>query len=53
MNYDFNPELEFAGVMQYTLEAGDWSELLIPKSEYVRQSRGGHESLREKYRDEE
>lgn len=53
MNYDFDPELEFADVMQYTLEAGDWSELLIPKSEYVRQSRGGHESLREKYRDEE
>ena len=49
MNYDFDPELEFTAVTQYTLEAGDWSELLIPKSEYVRQSRGGHESLREKY----
>lgn len=53
MNYDFDPELEFTDVTQYTLEAGGWSDLLIPKSEYVRQSRGGHESLREKYRDEE
>ena len=52
MNYDFDPELEFTDVTQYTLEDGGWSELLIPKSEYVRQSRGGHESLREKYRDE-
>ncbi len=53
MNYGFDPELEFTDVTQYTLEAGGWSDLLIPKSEYVRQSRGGHESLREKYKDEE
>ena len=52
MSYDFDPELEFTDATQYTLEGGDRTVLLILGSDYIRQSRGGHESLREKYRDE-
>lgn len=49
MTYDFDPELEFSDSMQYILKDTVWEQQLIPKSEYISQARGGHDSLREKY----
>lgn len=49
--YDFDPELEFPDVMQYMLQGTELFHALIPKENYISQARGGHESLREKYRE--
>ena len=51
MTYDFDPELEFSDVMQYMLQGTELLQTLIPKENYISQARGGHESLREKYRE--
>ncbi len=51
MTYDFDPELEFSDVMQYMLQGTELFHALIPKENYISQARGGHESLREKYRE--